>query len=199
MIDLSIRLFMNSTFDDNKSQGTFPKYNKGAWGKRPQWGNWPTHVPACLTTHLRITVSWSGHQHHLSEVLYNYSSLGNWQGRRQDVFFFCSHHLWCKYTVLLIASGSVLMCSVYIRNVDSYNKDWRVTCSTIQTCKYCCWRVSVNVFQYGVWGKSLKSAWNRAGDNWMLTNAGKSVTQSNVAKIFAMTYMKTSTVDKSFR
>ena len=43
---------------------------------------------------------------------------------------------------------------------------------------------------------SLKSGYNSAADNWMLTNAGKRIMQFNVAKIFAMAYMKTATIDK---
>lgn len=45
--------------------------------------------------------------------------------------------------------------------------------------------------------KSLKAAYNRAADNWMLVNAGKRISQFNVAEIFGTAYMKTATIDKA--
>ena len=45
--------------------------------------------------------------------------------------------------------------------------------------------------------KSLKAAYNRAAGNWMLANAGKRISQFNVAEIFGTAYMKTATIDKA--
>nr|XP_027231559.1 uncharacterized protein LOC113823140 [Penaeus vannamei] len=45
--------------------------------------------------------------------------------------------------------------------------------------------------------KSLKAAYNRAAANWMLANAGKRITQYNIAEIFASAYMKMDTIDKA--
>ncbi|KAK3891928.1 hypothetical protein Pcinc_004234 [Petrolisthes cinctipes] len=45
--------------------------------------------------------------------------------------------------------------------------------------------------------KSLKASYNRAVDNWMLVNAGKRVTQYNVAELCATAFTKTATIDKA--
>lgn len=45
--------------------------------------------------------------------------------------------------------------------------------------------------------KSLKAAYNRTADNWILGNAGKRITQFNVTEIFASAYMKTASIGKA--
>ena len=81
-------------------------------GKRPPWGKRPTPCSR-LTTHFWTPVSWSGYQHHLSEVFGNSISVENWQGRRQHVFFLF-HHFWCKYRVCYWWLGEVSYCAVSI-------------------------------------------------------------------------------------